>query len=371
MPPHDGVVHNPLGAASYYFGENLIGYLNSQCARSRITLHIGTQPNSSPHIGNVTTFATAFALASALKLYSPSREIRVKLVHVDSAPAVGQDITINNIRYQKSLRHTGDFNRNVTAFTKVLDRLSALSEVPYDFETQTYWRSNPSFTSILRNIVARHQTLGHCMSPSTGRLAIRAACPRLSCGLADKHGINNRYHLEGRITFLCPHHGEYNVDLASLEDMERLEFNTPLRNLIRVLICSQDRDTSWIFCTGSDYAGFYQEQLLWRLLDRPSTAPMIVYAPLILDWSGSKLSKSMYVKQGAYKYLRDAGLEYMLDLDALLDAAGGLEALFAEVKAWVAEPYKMFRNYSVEYLHMQLVARGMQFQLNRTSAEGD
>jgi hypothetical protein len=235
MIHHDGVVHHPLGGASYYFRENLITYLNSQCTRSRITLHIGTQPNSSPHIGNTTSFAAAFAIASALKV-NFSREVGVKLIYVDSAPAVGQDITINDIRYQRSLWHTGDFHRNRTAFTEVLDRLSSLSGVSYEVETQNYWRSSPFFAAILRNIITRRQLLGPHMSPGTNKLAIRAACPNLSCGLADKHGINNQYHVEGRITFCCPDHGEHSVDLASPRDMERLEFNTPLRNLIRVLI---------------------------------------------------------------------------------------------------------------------------------------
>lgn len=359
MIRHDGVVHHPLGGASYYFGENLIKYLDSQCTRSRTTIHIGTQPNSSPHIGNITTFATAFALASTLKA-SSSHDVTLKLVYVDSAPAAGQDITINGIRYQRSLGHTGDSGRNRTPFTKLLDRLSSLTGVSYEVETQNYWCSSPLFTTVFQNIVTQYQTLGAHMLWGSRKLAVRAACPYPSCGLADKHGINNQYHVKGRIMFWCPTHGQHAVDLASPKDVERLEFNTPLRNLIRVLICSQDVHRSWIFCTGSDYAGFYQDQLLWRLLDDTSSAPVIFYAPLILDWSGSKLSKSMYVEQGAYEYLREAGLEYMLDTDVFLNAVGGLEALVAEAQAWVAEPYRLFRNYSTEYLHMQLMARGMQ-----------
>lgn len=68
----------------------------------------------------------------------------------------------------------------------------------------------------------------------------------------------------------------------------------------------------------------------------------------------------MYVEQGAYKYLRDAGLGYMMDTDVLLNVTNGVEALVAAVQAWVTEPYELFRNYSTEYLHMQLTARGMQ-----------
>ncbi|KAE8309482.1 hypothetical protein BDV41DRAFT_547700 [Aspergillus transmontanensis] len=358
MIPHDGVVHHPFGGGSYYFKQNLIRYLNDRCTRPRIAVHIGSQPNSSPHLGNMTTFATGFALAAALKTKF-GREIRAKFVYVDSAPTPGAEITIAGVRYQKSLKHTGDFGVHQTPFLKVLDQLSNLSGIPYDIETQSFWRSNPAFPAILRDIVAQHQKLGPHMSPEAGKLAIRASCPQEGCGLADKHGVNNQYHQDGRVTFVCPDHGDHHVDLTSPQDLERLEFNTPLRNLIRILICSQDSDMSWIMCTGSDYAGFYQEQLTWRLLERPGDAPIIFYAPLVLDWSGVKLSKSLYVKQGAYKYLCDAGRSYMLDADTFLKNEGGLEALFQEVQDWVEKPYKLFRSYTVDYFDRQLISRGM------------
>ena len=91
-----------------------------------------------------------------------------------------------------------------------------------------------------------------------------------------------------------------------------LEYNTPLRNLIRGLVYSIDNqdetvDYEWLRITGSDYAGFYQEQLLYKTTDllgySVSKLPMILYAPLVTDWSGAKLSKSLYVKEGAYTYL--------------------------------------------------------------------
>ena len=359
MMQHDGVVYHFLGGASYYFADHLIRYINNQCTGSQIILHIGTQSNSSPHIGNIITFATAFTLASALKLRH-SREVRLRLVYVDSAPAPGNDLTINGIQYQRSLGYTGDFQANKAAFKKVLDQLSSLSSVKYEDAKQSLWHLSTPFSTILRNIISRHQTLGPHLSPTTNKLAIRAACPYPSCGLTEKHGINNQYHEKDQITFSCPSHGMHSINLKSPNDLARLEFNTPLRNFVRVLICSQDQDASWIMCTGADYAGFYQEQLLWRLLDQPIYAPIIFYTPLILDWSGSKLSKSMYVNKGAYSYLRDAGLEYMSDVDALIGAAGGLAALFEEVKTWTAEPYRFLRNYSIEYLHLQLMDKGMQ-----------
>ena len=91
-----------------------------------------------------------------------------------------------------------------------------------------------------------------------------------------------------------------------------LEYNTPLRNLIRAIIYgkineSNDYDYQIIRITGNDYARFYQEELLYKvgaLLNYNITKfPIIVYCPLVTDWSGAKLSKSLYVKEGAYKDL--------------------------------------------------------------------
>ncbi|KKZ60183.1 hypothetical protein EMCG_05105 [[Emmonsia] crescens] len=358
MIPHDGEALHPLGAGSYYFKEHLIKYLNDQCSRPTIALHIGSQPNCSPHIGNITTFTVGFTLAAALKKRF-QREVTAKFVYVDSAPSPGREININGVIYQKSLKHTGDFEANQTPFVKVLDRLSDLSGVQYDIETQNIWLSNSAFPGVLRTIVAQHKILGSYMSPDTGKLGIRASCPHDGCGLADKHGVNNRYDDDGRITFVCPNHGAHHVDLATPSDLKRLEFNTPLRNLIRILICGQDPDKSWIMCTGSDYAGLYQEQFTWRLLESPRNAPIIFYSPLVLDWSGGKLSKSLYVKEGAYEYLCDAGRKYMLEAETFIRTEGALNALFEEVQDWVKEPKKLFRDYSIDYIDKQLISRGM------------
>ena len=356
MVRHDGQTHHPLGSASYYFQKELISFIDYHCVRPRITLHIGAQPNSDPHIGNIVTFTTAFALASALKERT-AREIRIKFLFVETAPTAGQDVLVHDVRYQKSLAKTGDFSSNQSAFTKVLERLSLLSGVPCDVETQDFWRQNPRFGPVLRNIISKRSVYGPRLSPETHKLAIRAPCPL--CGLAEKHGLTNQYYDDSKIIFTCPTHGTFEINLHSSDQMKHLEMNTPLRNLVRVLLCTEDQDVSWIFCTGADYAGFYQEQLCYRLVEQKPESPMIFYAPLILDWSGSKLSKSLYVKQGAYKYMSEAGLGYMLDVKQLLDAESGLEALFVEVEGWVAEPYKLFRSYSVEYLHRELSSRGL------------
>ncbi|KAL3462789.1 hypothetical protein BJX64DRAFT_299348 [Aspergillus heterothallicus] len=358
MNPCNRLVHHPLGAASYYFKKCLIGYLNEQCTRPMIVLHVGAQPNCAPHIGNITTFATCFAVAAALQKQF-GRVVRAQFTLVDTAPSPGHEFCINGVKYQKSVEESGRFEAMKTTFTKILDRLSQLSGVSYEVDGQSFWRSNPAFPSVVRCLVARREELGPRLVPETGRLAIRASCPVVGCGLADKHGVNNQYHGDGRITFICPDHGEWHLNVTSPDEISRLEFNTPLRNLIRILLCSRDSERSWIMCTGSEYAGFYQEQFMWRLLEQPHLAPIVFYAPLMIDWSGVKLSKSLYVNHDGYNYLIDAGGRYLLDSDTFLETQGGVEALLEEVQDWVDNPYRLFRSYTLEYLDMQLTARGM------------
>lgn len=355
---HDNIIHHPLGGASYYFGKCLVKYLNEQCDRPRIAVHVGTQPNANPHIGNILNFATAFAVAAAIKR-DHDREVSVVIIYVETAPAIGQDIDVDGVRYQRSLRHTRDLDLHDANFLHVFQRLSTLSGVPYECKTQSHWRHQPSFPATIQTIIKNHERIGRHISPDTKRLGIRASCPQAECALCDKQGVNNVYE-EDQIIFKCPTHGNHMVTLSDPADLDRLEFNTPLRNLVRVLSCSLDRDTSWILLPGADYAGFYQEQLLWRLLDNTLSPPIILYAPLIVDWSGSKLSKSMYVTQNAYGYLKDSSVAYMVDFTALLEIQNAFDVIYAEACSWVDTPYKLFRSYSVEYLHAQFLRRGLQ-----------
>lgn len=176
MIEHDGETHHPLGSASYYFKRDLISFIDRHCVCPQISLHIGAQPNSDPHIGNLVTFTTAFALASALK-EKTAREIRIKFVFVKTAPAAGQDVMIKGVRYQKSLAKTEDFLLNQRAFTKVLKRLSLLSGVSCDVKTQDFWRQNPKFGPVLRDIISKRHLFGPCLSPKTHKLAIQAPYP--------------------------------------------------------------------------------------------------------------------------------------------------------------------------------------------------
>ncbi|KIM71066.1 hypothetical protein PILCRDRAFT_17419 [Piloderma croceum F 1598] len=115
---HDGKVHDPLGAGSYIFEKeyvpSLMRYMGlplegnefvnrtSRLATSAV-VHIGAQPNNSPHAGTIVVFILAFLIAQDIKkfyrelrtgdiseefrLWIDDFQILVRLDLVDTAPA--------------------------------------------------------------------------------------------------------------------------------------------------------------------------------------------------------------------------------------------------------------------------------------------
>lgn len=346
---HDNVAHHPLGAGSYIFRDKLIQHLNLLCTKSRIILHIGAQPNSSPHMGVIINFTVAFFLASKLQ-QDHSRSVLISFDVVDTAPS--EQLTINGVQYQRSQRFTREMDKYMPDFFEILESLKNRTGVEYRTRTQAEFLGDPNVSTVLRQIICNREVLGSSFSPNTGKLAIRAACPHVDCGLADKGGVENVYSFlddESTIEFQCPEHGHYTLNLADPQHIQKLEFNTPLRNILRAKVFARDPDASWIRVAGADYAGYYQEQLLWRHI-ASEEALLIFYSPLIVDWSGAKLSKSLYVKSGAYQYLKDMEMDYLVSYKVFKEQGKDLGTLFDEVQDWVEHPYRLFRSYSVAYV---------------------
>ena len=345
----DGKVYNPLGGGSYVYQDSLIQYLHSQLRKKKVRISIGAQPNSSPHFGTMEVFCLAFSLANMLKKYDSTLETSVFFEMVDTAPAIAK--MIDNKKYQISLRESGEMDKYIDQYYQILEQLSNLSDVSYQVRGQKEFNKHANIPEIVKKVIDNREILAPILEPKKHIIRIRAACP--ICGLTDKRGIENEFIGDKMICF-CPEHGRFEVDIN--KESERLEYNTPLRNLIRGLVYSIDNqdetlDYEWLRITGSDYAGFYQEQLLYKTTDllgySVSKLPMILYAPLVTDWSGAKLSKSLYVKEGAYSYLPS----YMINYENLRKEMGivGLTKLYTEVHSWLEEPYKLFRNYSIYY----------------------
>ncbi|KAF0314911.1 hypothetical protein GQ607_017855 [Colletotrichum asianum] len=238
----------------------------------RTDINIIIQPNSSPHIGTLCSLGLTFVVAR--RLMDLGLDISITCDLWDRAK--GEQYTINNTVYQRGLRDTGRFQKMEEEFL-----------------------SNKEIPSVLRDIILKRDFFGKYLAPERNSLAIRAACPK--CGLVDKYGTKNVYADDGlSVSFECPDHGRFSYSTQT--DANRFQFNCQLFNLVLALFYERV-PYNYIETCGSDYAGFWQEQLMWRFLSKPT---IIVYTPLISDWSGSKVSKSLYLQNTAYDYLFNA-----------------------------------------------------------------
>ena len=136
------------------------------------------------------------------------------------------------------------------------------------------------------------------------------------------------------------------------EGISKLEYNSPLRNLIRgksytATNQSEDYDFEILRITGSDYAGFYQEELRYKVASYLGCKVSDMSMILVLDCSGAKLSKSLYVKKGAYGDIPKSFINYSFLKEDL--GFKGLDILYNIVINWINNPYMLFRHYSIYY----------------------
>ncbi|KAJ5533424.1 hypothetical protein N7494_009976 [Penicillium frequentans] len=405
---HDGKVHDPLGGGAYAFQEDIVGPIvlaltndesdgkswllvddnenqtdsqtcpghHSRFPTRPIIIHAGAQPNNSPHAGTIVVFCYAFLLAREINNRVQSSKfkppvISVEITFVDTAPVPGHEITIDGIKYQRSYREIpGALATHMADYRKILDLLSAWSGIAFTIAFQTDLFSHSNIPAILQYVISHHDQLGSQLSPKYGTLALRAACPVSQCGLAEKHGRLNKYHRnsdpsqrnefsaihDATVSFHCPHHGPHSICISNPADVARLEANTPARNLIRSMSQLLDTTSHHVRVTGADYAGMYQEMFLYRPLAGWSgttglaagRTPHIMYAPLIVDWSGAKLSKSLYIREHGYEAMKLFGTEGLCSFVQLKiqfrdDGERGLRRLWEEVQGWIEDPKKSFR----------------------------
>ncbi|MBR2833174.1 MAG: hypothetical protein IKE75_01915 [Bacilli bacterium] len=258
---------------------------------------------------------------------------------------------INGIKYQKSLKNTGAINNNFDDYLEILEYFKTLNNINFDVRFQSQFNQEPYIYPIVHKIIQNEKELATIMDPKYKKLRIRVACP--DCGLADKNSINTKFDNDDIISY-CPNHGVYVTNIT--KESYKLEYNTPIRNLVRAMAyglnnIDKNKDYQIMRITGSDYAGFYQEELLYKpasILNYPVyTLPSILYTPLILDWSDAKISKSLYVKEGAYNDLPP----YLINYDKMKTNYGikGLNLINEITDKWIDKPYLLFRNYSIYY----------------------
>lgn len=353
-------VFYPPGGIGYVVSDIADLVRNKIQGKKEIIINCSAQPNSHPHLGTVTTMMTGFAIGQHL---GERFSLPVKFIfdQLENSPA--QKLEVDGILYQKSLGDTIEdgkslANKYMEFFRYIFAELSKRSEIPHIIRSFKEYQGLPTVRRILLQILQHQDTFAKIVSPSDQKLHVRFPCP--ICKFADKHGKTTEVvdMTENSITMTsrCFQHGEHEITIRE-NNQDFVDFNTALRGIIKsAFMIEEDREkeTLSIMISGGDWAGIWSlrvhcEALLELGYSKIATQ---IFTPTITDWSGAKFSKSLYVKTGAYDYLPKG----LIDFSAFLSEYGteGFDNLWDEVQEWVKKPYKLFRNYSVDYFQLIL-----------------
>ncbi|MFC7443051.1 hypothetical protein [Laceyella putida] len=353
-------VFYPPGGIGYIMSDLADLVSNKIQGKKEIIINCSAQPNSHPHLGTVTTMMTAFAVGKYLGDYY-SLPVKVIFDQLENSPA--QKLEVDGVVYQKSLSdiiHDGRSlaDTNMEFFRYIFAELSKKTGVPHVIRSYEEYQNLPTVRRILLGILQSHDEFARIVSPSDQKLHVRFPCP--VCKFADKHAKTSKIKdiTEDSVTMVsrCFEHGEHQVTIRE-DNQDFVDFNAALRDLIKgafIIEEDQENETLSIMVDGGDWSGVWAlrvhcEGLLelgyWKIATR-------IFAPVIVDWSGAKFSKSLYVRKGAYNYLPKG----LIDFSAFLSTYGteGFDKLWGEVQEWVKNPSKLFRNYSVDYFQLIL-----------------
>ncbi|QVM06920.1 hypothetical protein D8B26_001623 [Coccidioides posadasii str. Silveira] len=148
---YDMTSHHALGGGSYIFKSGYSGYLRSLLPHpeARTEINIIIQPNSSPHVGTLCSLGLAFVLTRREK--DIGTDVTVVCDLWDRAK--GEQIVINNITYQRSLRDTGKFQEFLPDYTELLAILSNRYGITHRIRLEEEFLKSDGVGGIIREIV--------------------------------------------------------------------------------------------------------------------------------------------------------------------------------------------------------------------------
>jgi hypothetical protein len=354
--PSDQLVFAPVGIA-HLTADNADLVRTAAVGRSRIRVTTAAQLNGVPHLGTVVAMLTVFAFArhTAGVLGLPASIIFDAL---ENAPA--ERVTIDGDTYTRNvgdLIDSGDLDRSERAggFERLLAWASDRSGIPYQFRPYQAYQGLRPVRECLHMIASRQDDFAPIVAPRDGVIRIRPRCPE--CRLMQKSAADLTITTASgavRLGSRCPRHGRY-TETVHIDGGGWYDANTPVRSIQKgyLLAAERDRyDACSVSVDGADWGGSWHASVLAPALAElripPRDWPVSVFTPLITDHTGGKLSKTLYVARGTYADLPEA----FLNLDILLARHGDqvLDAIWAEVTRWAAEPRRLHRGYTIAYL---------------------
>jgi hypothetical protein len=317
------------------------------------------QLNGIPHLGTVTTLMSVFAFSA-----HASRDLGLPAEIVFDAleNAAVEHHTIDGLEYTRTAGDLLAEQRPAqlevqAAFRRLLDWIARRSGIGYAFRPYAEYQALAPVRECLHRIAADPDRYRRLVAPADGTIRIRPRCPQ--CHLVEKAAVHltissddHAVHLES----VCPHHGRYRETIPVEGTTGWYDANTPVRSVQKGYLLAAEARTLGacsVSIDGADWGGAWHGHVLAPALAELGIPardwPVSVFAPMILDRSGGKLSKSLYLKYGAdYADLPAAFTDLRVLLDQHGDAA--LDAIWAEVCRWAAEPRRWHRSYAVDHL---------------------
>lgn len=347
----------PSVGMSYIINDlsELVKYkLNNQ---KYIILNTSAQPNSSPHLGTITTIMTVFALAQYLES-KLKRSVIVQFDELENSP--GEKVKIGEFTYYKDLYHSLNEDgidmatKNMEKFKQIFNILKQKTGIPYLIRTYQEFQREETVRKSLIRILKDNIFFTELLSPKDNILHMRIICPECNLGVKTPKVVH--MNIMGDTIVLqesCPIHGKFEVILEK-NNNTYIDMNTQLRDLtkgIQLIESDLKNNSLSIMIDGNDWSGTWAQRVQVEGMIRLGYSNFVIrlFTPTILDWSGAKLSKSLYMKEGFYSYIYPAFLDY----DNFLQCFGlnGINVLWNEVQKWIESPTKFFRNYSIEYFY--------------------
>ena len=325
----------------------------------QIIIHFSSQINGIPHLGTITTLGTAFALGRFLeqRLNMPAK---VMFAALENSP--GELHYHEGIEYTKLLSDTLSDTRELSiaekymiSYRQLIANFIQASGIPCEMMSYLEFQKTPYVRQKLIEVIAREKEFGPLLSPSDHMLRFRFCCP--DCGYQDKKAKTRKLVKKissEELVFAtnCFRHGTYE-SVISINTDTFIDLNTPLRSVLRKSLYikrAKEQNALNILVDGGDWAHIVPilTSCLLMLGHGPAELPERLYAPLIEDWSGAKFSKSIYVDEREYESIPEGLINYQKFMKAYRNQ--GFLRLWNEISAWIRDPKKLYRNYSVEYM---------------------
>jgi len=352
-------VYYPLAGMNYIIKDLAQIIENKIGNKEEIVLWLSAQVNCYPHIGTLTNFISAFALA---KHFKSNFGIPVRIVVELLESVTGEEKIIDGHKYYKNLENVMVDDGTLTIrekylpyFEDILNRLRTRDEIDYEIKFFYDYQKDPLVKKSLIKVINNSDLLKYTLDPESGEIRLRFPCP--SCGFTEKHmwktSIDSISERAVSMSSYCPFHGNYSITIDE-HSSDKFDMNVPLRYLVKILyLLETDRvnNTLSVIIDGGDWSGMWPLRVYMEPLLKLSYSdvPSVIYTPTILDWSGSKLSKRMYVGNQAYReYFKEGLINYSEFYKQYGEI--GFENWYNEISGWIKDPKKFIRDYTIEYV---------------------